>query len=100
MVSCQELPTEILKTIFKNLDPASVKNCSITCIRWKEVVAHFIFQAYLQKLANDEDLKLSVKQKLKQKGWTHDCVDYDLIIMLYEELKMYWMTWIEGVGSV
>ena len=89
MVSFQELPTEILKTIFKNLDPTSVKNCTITCKRWKEVVAHYIFQTYLQHLSKDEDLKLSVKQKLTQKGWTHDCVDYDLIITLYEELKFY-----------
>ena len=89
MVSFQELPTEILKTIFKYLDPRSVKNCSITCKRWKEIVAHYFFQTYLQKLSNDEDLKLSVKQNLTQKGWTHDCVDYDLIIALYEELKFY-----------
>ena len=89
MVLFQELPIEILKIIFKKLDPISVKNCSITCIRWKEIVAHYIFQPYLQKLASDEDLKLSLKQKLSQKGWTHDCVDYDLIIALYEELKFF-----------
>ena len=89
MVLFQDMPIEILKIIFKKLDPISVKNCSITCHRWKEIVAHYIFQPYLQKLASDEDLKLSLKQKLSLKGWTHECVDYDLIIALYEELKFF-----------
>ena len=88
-MSFQDLPIEILRTIFKNLDPRSVKNCSITCNRWKEVVAHYIFQPYLQRLAKDENLKLSLRQKLKKNGWTPDCVDYNLIITLYEYFLLY-----------
>ena len=89
MTSFQDLPIEILKIIFKNLDPISVKNCSTTCVRWKEIVAHYIFQPYLQNLVNDENLSLGQKQKIKKKGWTHDCVDYNLIICIYEELKFF-----------
>ena len=89
MASIQDLPIEIVKKIFKNLDPISVKNCSITCIGWKEIVAHYIFQPYLQELAVDENLSLSLKQKIRKKGWTHDCVDYNLIIALYEEFKFF-----------
>jgi len=89
MASIQDLPIEIVKKIFKNLDPISVKNCSITCMGWKEIVAHYIFQPYLQELAIDENLSLSLKQKIRKKGWTHDCVDYNLIIALYEEFKFF-----------
>ena len=89
MASIQDLPIEIVKKIFKNLDPISVKNCSITCMGWKEIVAHYIFQPYLQELAVDENLSLSLKQKIRKKGWTHDCVDYNLIIALYEEFKFF-----------
>ena len=89
MASIQDLPIEILKKIFKNLDPISVKNCSITCMGWKEIVAHYIFQPYLQELAIDENLSLSLKQKIRKKGWNHDCVDYNLIIALYEEFKFF-----------
>ena len=89
MTSIQDLPIEIVKKIFKNLDPISVKNCSITCIGWKEIVAHYILQPYLQELAVDENLSLSLKQKIRKKGWTHDCVDYNLIIALYEEFKFF-----------
>ena len=89
MASLGDLPTEILKEIFKKLDPSSVKNCSITCVRWMEIVAHYIFQPYLQKFAEDENLSLSIKKKLRKKGWTHECIDYGLIIALYEEYKFF-----------
>ena len=56
---------------------------------WKEIVAHYIFQPYLQELAVDENLSLSLKQKIRKKGWAHDCVDYNLIIALYEEFKFF-----------
>ena len=85
----QDLPIEILRIILKSLDPLSIKNCMLTCNKWKEVIAHYIFQPYLRKLVIDENLKFNLKQKIKRKGWTYDCIDYDLITALYKELRFY-----------
>lgn len=85
----QDLPIEILRIILKSLDPLSIKNCMLTCNKWKEVIAHYIFQPYLRKLVKDENLKFSLKRKIKRKGWIYDCIDYDLITALYKELRFY-----------
>ena len=59
--------------IYKNLDQISAKKCSKTCIGWKEIVAHNIFQPNLQELAVDENLSLSLNLKIRKTYFTYDC---------------------------
>ena len=80
--SIQDLPPEILEIIFKNLSLVDVENASRTCVKWREISAHFFFKSRLQSHANlDEEMK----NILRNEGWTEDCYDTDLIVTLYEK---------------
>ena len=83
--SIEDLPVEVLyKNVFANLNPISVSHCSETCVKWKEIVAFYIYNSFLQKIADQEQ---DLKRKLHDKGWNQDSNDSDLIIALYQELK-------------
>ena len=81
------LPVEVLyKNVFTNLNPISVSYCSKTCVKWKEIVAFYIYNSFLQKFAaQDQDFK----RKLYDNGWTEDSNDCGLIIDLYQKFKHY-----------
>ena len=80
--SIQDLPPEILEIIFKKLSLVDVENASRTCVKWREIAAHFFFKSRLQSHANlDEEMK----NILRSEGWTEDCYDTDLIVTLYEK---------------
>ena len=83
--SIEDLPVEVLyKNVFANLNPISVSHCSETCVKWKEIVAFYIYNRFLQKFAaQDQDLK----RKLYDNGWTEDSNDCGLIIDLYQKFK-------------
>ena len=83
--SIEDLPVEVLyKNVFANLNPISVSHCSETCVKWKEIVAIYIYHSFLQKFAaQNQDLK----RKLYDQGWTEDTNDCSLIIHLYQKFK-------------
>ena len=55
----------------------------------KEIVANYIFQPYLQELAIDKNLSLSLKLKIGQKWLTYDCMGNNSFIAIYEEFKFF-----------
>ena len=83
MARIENLPTEVLVHILKNLDLADiVENCSETCQRWRFISTQFFLQPELVKLTSENrELRL----ELLNKGWTEDCQNDQLIITLHEK---------------
>ena len=81
------LPTEVLVHIFNHLNFSDVvKNCSNTCIRWRDIIVEFFMEPQLRIFALlDDDLK----QKLLNENWNNECKDSNLIKTLWDKFKPY-----------
>ena len=87
MSTINQLPAEIIVTIFENLGLHHlVTNCSNTSLQWREIIARHILKPKILKLAK---VNAMFKRDIEADGWTEDCIDTEMVLKLYSKLEKY-----------
>ena len=82
----EDLPSEIIYNIVKDLSYVDQQSFAKSFEKWKKLVALCFLKPRIKKLANyDKNVRLDISNK----GWTEDCLDSDLIIELFDQLQFY-----------
>ena len=93
MATIENLPLELIDnpiaeepSIFKNLDETDILNCSIALIG--TIHEEYVTQKFLKpQLKIFASLDLSLKESLKNEGWSEECKNTKLIVRLWKEFK-------------
>ena len=93
MATIENLPLELIDnpideepSIFKNLDETDILNCSIALIG--TIHQEYVTQKFLKpQLKIFASLDLSLKESLKNEGWSEVCEDTKVIVRLWKEFK-------------
>ena len=93
MATIENLPLELIDnqiadepSIFKNLDETDIINCSVALAgtRFEQYVTQKFLKPQLKIFAA---LDLSLKESLKNEGWSEECEDTKLIVRLWKEFQ-------------
>ena len=93
MATIENLPLELIDnpiaeepSIFKNLNEKDIINCSEALIgtRFEQYVTQKFLKPQLKIFAS---LDVSLKESLKNEGWSKECEDTKLIVRLWKEFQ-------------
>ena len=79
-----DLPDEMLLSIFEYLSMHELVKYSKTCLQWRDIIAQFILRTKILRLAKTNGL---FKREIQQEGWTEEAQDSDFIMSLYPKYE-------------
>ena len=81
-----DLPDEMLLSIFEYLSLHELVVYSKTCRQWRVIIARWILRQKISRLAQTNGL---FKREIQKKGWTEEAQDSDFILSLYPKYEFH-----------
>ena len=81
-----DLPDEMLLSIFQYLSLHELVVYSKTCLQWRDIIAQFILRTKILRLAKTNGL---FKREIQQEGWTEEDQESDFILSLYPKYEFH-----------
>ena len=80
------LPPELIVTVFKNLPLEDVESCCQTCQSWKLLCSRYIILPLLLRLSENHS---EIRDVFESQDLLQNCQDQDLILLTYQRLKYF-----------
>ena len=81
-----DLPDEMLLSIFEYLSLHELVVHSKTCLQWREIIARWILRPKISRLAQTNGL---FKREIQQEGWTEEDQESEFILSLYPKYEFH-----------
>ena len=81
-----DLPDEMLLSIFQYLSLHDLVVYSKTCLQWRDIIAQFILRTQILRLAKTNGL---FKREIQKEGWTDEAEESDFILSLYPNYEFH-----------